>query len=127
MIKSGVYFIVIALFVAELFKILASDVTMWTQSGVKSQKLEYISRLFLYRTETYYSRYSHHKVPWYVHSETSMATQWAPGSSFKGFLLQEVLLALVVHSAGVSEYEHYTTEAQESLLDSRAKIRQLSF
>ena len=39
--KSGVYFIVIALLVAELFKILiyanemTCDVTGWTQSGVK--------------------------------------------------------------------------------------------
>ena len=39
--KNGVYFVVIALLVAELFKILINanymtyDVTMWTQSGVK--------------------------------------------------------------------------------------------
>lgn len=42
--KNGVYFIVIALLVAELFKILihanymTCDVILWTQSGVKSQK-----------------------------------------------------------------------------------------
>ena len=36
------------------------------------------------------------------------------------FLLQEVLFALVVHSVGVSEYGHYTAQAQESLLDSGA-------
>ena len=37
MTESGVYFIVIALLLAELFKILiyACDVTVWTQSGVK--------------------------------------------------------------------------------------------
>ena len=41
MVKNGVYFIVIALLVAELFKILiyanyiTRDVTVWTQSGVK--------------------------------------------------------------------------------------------
>ena len=58
MMKIGVCFIVIALLVAELFKILINanymtcDVTMWTQSGAKSQKIEYLSRLFLYRTET---------------------------------------------------------------------------
>ena len=46
MIKNGVYFIVIPLLVAELFKILlyankiTCDVTFWTQSGVKSQKIE---------------------------------------------------------------------------------------
>ena len=61
MIKNGVYFIVIALLVAELFKILiyanwkTCDVTGWTQSGVKSQKIEYLLQLFLYRTETQYS------------------------------------------------------------------------
>ena len=32
---------------------MACDVTMWTQSSVKSQKIEYLTRLFLYRTETY--------------------------------------------------------------------------
>ena len=45
-------------------------------------------------------------------------------SPFKGelrvFLFQEVLFALVVHSVGVSEYEHYTAQAQESLLNSGA-------
>ena len=46
MMKNGVYFIVIALLVAELFKILIYA------------KIEYLSRLFLYRTETY----THHRV-----------------------------------------------------------------
>ena len=36
------------------------------------------------------------------------------------FLLQEVSFALVVHSVGVSEYGHYTAQAQESLLNSGA-------
>ena len=46
--KNGVYFIVIALLVAELFKILiyanymTCDVTLWTQNDVKSQKMEYL-------------------------------------------------------------------------------------
>ena len=41
MMKNVIYFIVIALLVAELFKILVyansltSDVTLWTQNGVK--------------------------------------------------------------------------------------------
>jgi len=58
MMKSGVCFVVIALLVAELFRILicagwmTCDVTGWTQGGVKSQKIEYLSQLFLYRTET---------------------------------------------------------------------------
>ena len=44
MMKNGVYFIVIAPLVAKLFKILINanlmtcDITMWTQSDVKSQK-----------------------------------------------------------------------------------------
>jgi len=43
MMESGVCFIVVALLVAELFRILicagwmACDVTVWTQSGVESQ------------------------------------------------------------------------------------------
>jgi len=68
MIKNGVCFIVIALLVAELFKILVcagwmtSDVTLWTQNGVTSQKMEYLRRLFLYRTETLYSCCNQRKV-----------------------------------------------------------------
>ena len=44
MMTNGVYFIVIVLFVAELFKILiyankmTCDVILWSQSAVKSQK-----------------------------------------------------------------------------------------
>ena len=68
MMMNGVYFIVIALLVAELFKILVyanlmtSDVTLWTQNNVTSQKMEYLRRLFLYRTETSYSCCNQHKV-----------------------------------------------------------------
>ena len=68
MIKNGVYFIVIALLVAELFKILVyanemtCDVTLWTQNYVTSQKMGYFRRFFLYRTETLYSCCNHHKV-----------------------------------------------------------------
>ena len=68
MMMNGVYFIVIALLVAELFKILVyadqmtSDVTLWTQNNVTSQKMEYLRRLFLYRTETLYSCCNQHKV-----------------------------------------------------------------
>ena len=49
LMKSGVCFIVIALVVAELFKILiyanymTCCVTKWTQNDVKSQKMEIIS------------------------------------------------------------------------------------
>ena len=48
MMKKGFYFIVIALLVAELFKILiyanykTPDVTSWTQNDVKSQKIEHL-------------------------------------------------------------------------------------
>ena len=41
MMKNGVYFIVIALLVAKLFK-MTFDVTLWTQNDVKSQKMEYL-------------------------------------------------------------------------------------
>ena len=46
MMESGVYFIVLALLVAELFKILiyanqmTYDVLMWTQDDVKARKME---------------------------------------------------------------------------------------
>ena len=100
------------------------DVAMWTQNDLKSQVV-YLSQLFLHRTETLYSCYTHHKVLGYVHCDISMATQWAPGLLHsKGkigvFLLQEVLFALVVHSVRVSKYGHYTAHAHESLLDSGA-------
>ena len=47
-----------------------------------------------------------------------MATQWAPGPlhskrKIRVFLHQEVLFDLVVHSMGVSEYGHYTAQAEE--------------
>ena len=47
--KNGVYFIVIALLIAELFKILiyahyrTCDVILWTQSDVK-QNMEYLCK-----------------------------------------------------------------------------------
>ena len=54
-----------------------------------------------------------------------MATEWAPcplhsKGKIRVFLLQEVLFALVVQSAGVSEYGHYTVQAEESVLNSGA-------
>jgi len=58
MTKNGAHFIVTALPVAEPFKTpthanqMTCDVNVWTQSGVKSQKTEYLSQLSLYRTET---------------------------------------------------------------------------
>ena len=57
-------------------------------------------------------------------TDISMATR-APGplhskGKIRVFLPQEELFALVVHSAGVSEYGHYTAQAQESPLDSEA-------
>ena len=61
-----------------------------------------------------------------------MAIQWVLGplhskGKIRVFLLQEVLFALVVHSVGVSEYGHYTAQAQESLFNFGAKIGQFSF
>ena len=57
-----------------------------------------------------------------------MATQRAPGplhskGKIRIFLLQEELFAIVVHSVSVSEYGHYTAQAQESLLNSGATNR----
>ena len=86
---------------------MTSDVTLWTQNYVTSQKTEYLRRFFLYRTETLYSCCNHHKVSLYFHCDISMATQWAPGplhlkDKIRVFLLQEELFALVVYSVGVS-------------------------
>ena len=60
-----------------------------------------------------------------MHCDISMATQWAPGplhskSKLRVFLLQVVLFDLVVHSVGLSEYGHYTAQAEESVLKSGA-------
>ena len=101
------------------------EVTIWTQSGVQSQKIEYLLQLFLYRTKILCSCYTHHNC------DISMATQWAPGplhtkGKIRVFLLQEVLFAIVC-SVGVSEYGHYTAQAQESLLTLEQQIRQFSF
>ena len=69
LMKNGVCFVVIALVVAELFKILIYAnqmtycVTKWTQHDVKSQKMEYLWGLFPFKTETVYSCYTHLKVP----------------------------------------------------------------
>ena len=61
-----------------------------------------------------------------------MATQWAPGplhskGKIRVFLLQELLFAIVVGSVGVSEYRHYTAQAQESLFNSGATNKAVSF
>ena len=80
-------------------------------TDLKSQKIENLWKLFLYRTETLYSCYTHHKVPWHVlHSKGKIGV----------LILQEVLFALVVHSVGVSEYGHYKAQAEESVLNSGA-------
>ena len=44
-------------------KIIKLDECDVTKSGAKSQKIEYLSQFFLYRTETQYSCYAPHKVP----------------------------------------------------------------
>ena len=61
-----------------------------------------------------------------------MATQWDPGplhskGKIREFLLQEVLFALVIHSVGVSEYGHYTAQAQESVFNSGATNKAFHF
>lgn len=50
MVKNGIYFIVMALLVAELFGSLicanwmTCDVTWWTQGSVESQNMEYLCK-----------------------------------------------------------------------------------
>jgi len=53
MMKNGFYFIVIALLVAKLFKILiyANLDDLW-RHNVAKKKIEHLSHLFPYRTET---------------------------------------------------------------------------
>ena len=46
MMKNGVYFIVIALLVAVLFKMIC-DVTLWTQNNVKYKKLNISEDFFV--------------------------------------------------------------------------------
>ena len=132
MMENGICFFcdsTLGCWVIQDFDLCQSDY-LWchiveTKYDVKSQKMEYLWRLFLYRTETLNSCYTHHKVSWYVHCDISMATQWSPGPPYsKGkirvFLLQEVLFTLAVHSVGVSKHGHHTAQVQESLLDSGA-------
>jgi len=73
-----------------------------------TKNIECHLRLFLCRTETLSGCYTHHKVPWYVHCDISMGTQWAPRplnseGKIRVFFLQEVSFALVVHS--VAEFD----------------------
>ena len=55
--KNGVYFIVMAFLVAKLFKILIyanrmnCDITMWAQSDVKVQNMEYLCKYQVYTVE----------------------------------------------------------------------------
>ena len=48
MMKNGMYFIVIALLVAELFK-MTCNITLWAQINVKSQKNEISLKTFFYK------------------------------------------------------------------------------
>ena len=79
-------------------------------TDVKSQTMEYLWTLFLYRPETLCSCYTRHKVLWYVQYDLSISTQWAPGplhskGEIRVFLLQERLAALVVLLVCVSEHQ----------------------
>ena len=108
MMKNGVYFIVIALLVTNLFNLCKLDDlwhhnvdTKWCKTTKKWLSLAYFSL----ENWNLVQLYTHHKVPWYVHCD--MATQWAPGplhskGKMKFFLLQEVLFALFVHSVSLN-------------------------
>lgn len=99
------------------------DVAMWTQNDLKSQKVVYLSQLFLHKTETLYSCYTHHK----VHCNISMATQWAPGPlHLKGkisFLPSRSVICSCCSFRGCERYGHYTTQAQGSRLNLGAKVK----
>ena len=60
MMKNGIYFFVIVLLVAELFKILIYALddlwrhrssNAWTQSDLKLQNMEYLCKYFVYRVK----------------------------------------------------------------------------
>ena len=78
MMKNGVFYrdSTLGCRVIQDFELCKLD-NLWRhnvdQSGVKLQKIEYLSRLFLHKTETLYGCYTHHKVPWYVHCNISIA------------------------------------------------------
>ena len=55
------------------------------------------------------------KFPWQHNGLQALSIQRG-----KSFLLQEVLFDLVVHLVSVSEYTHYITQAEESVLNSGA-------
>jgi len=54
-VRSGVYFVVMAFLFAELFGILVyagwmtCDVTLWTHNDVKLQNMEYLCKYLVYR------------------------------------------------------------------------------
>ena len=90
------------------------------------KKIESLSTLFLYKTETWYSCYTITKLhdmstmtfPWQHNGLRALSFQRGK-SEFSSFKKCYLLLLLVV----VSEYGHYTAQAQESLLNSGATNR----
>ena len=93
------------------------DLTRWTQSRVRSQKIEYLSQRFLFRSKNWnlVQLFTCYKFPWYV---ISVATQWAPGplhskGKIRVFLLQEVLFDLVVPFSGC---ERIWTSTRKSVI-----------
>ena len=71
----------------------------------------------MYETETLYSCCTHHKFPWHVLCDISLATQWALGplhakDKVRIALLRKVAAVLDVYWVGVSEYGHNTAQAK---------------
>ena len=88
------------------------------------QKMEYLWRLYLYRTETLYSCCIHYNVSWHFHCDISMATQWAPGLlhskdkirffSFKKCYLLLLFIQWVWFNMVITQHNH--KEQQISML-----------
>jgi len=100
------------------------DVTLWTQSGVKSRKIEYLSRLFQHGAETctvvtIITKFHDMSTVTFLcqHNGLQALSIQRGKSEFSSF---EVLFAHVVQSVGIREYGHYTAQAQESLFSSGA-------
>ena len=95
---------------------------MWTQSDVQSQKIEYLTRLFLHRTETVVTLttklhdISTVRFPWQHNGLQALSFQ--RGISEFSSLKKCYLLLLFVQ--WVSEYGNFTAQAQESLLNTGA-------
>ena len=99
------------------------DITIWTQSGVQSQKIHdfFCIELKLCTVVTLITKLHNMSTvtfPWQHNGLQALSIR--RGKSEFSSLKKCYLIAIVVRSVGVSEYGLYTAQAQESLLNSGA-------